>query len=110
VLPTTRRSRRWPAAIRNLASRLAEAAHRYLSISASLDTGAIDIDSLRGGDRTRPAARLGDAPSDFEGFRTIERIGTGGMGDIYKLQDLTLDRTVAAKVIRRTGRAQGYGG
>ena len=86
----------------NLASRLAEAAYRYLSISASLDTGAIDFNSLQ--------TPLPDAPSRpvsadtlpvFEGFRTIERIGTGGMGEIYKLQDLTLDRTVAAKVVRR---------
>jgi len=36
----------------------------------------------------------------FEGFRTIERIGTGGMGDVYKLHDLKLDRLVAAKVVR----------
>ncbi len=36
----------------------------------------------------------------FAGFRTIERIGAGGMGEVYKLQDLTLDRTVAAKVLR----------
>src|SRR6187397_1543691 len=88
----------------NLASRLVEAAHRYLSISASLDTGAIDIDSLPGGRPDPPGQSVpGDALPAFEGFRTIERIGTGGMGDIYKLQDLTLDRTVAAKVIRRQG-------
>ena len=36
----------------------------------------------------------------FAGFRTIERLGAGGMGEVYKLQDLTLDRTVAAKVRR----------
>ena len=88
----------------NLASRLVEAAHRYVSISASLDTGAIDIDSLPGGRPDPPGQSVpGDALPAFEGFRTIERIGIGGMGDIYKLQDLTLDRTVAAKVIRRQG-------
>jgi len=88
----------------NLASRLVEAAHRYLSISASLDTGAIDIDSLLGGRPDPPGQSVpGDALPAFEGFRTIERIGAGGMGDIYKLQDLTLDRTVAAKVTRRQG-------
>jgi len=36
----------------------------------------------------------------FEGFRTIERIGMGGMGDVYKLHDLKLDRLVAAKIVR----------
>jgi len=36
----------------------------------------------------------------FEGFRTIERIGAGGAGEVYKLLDLTLNRVVAAKVLR----------
>ncbi len=40
----------------------------------------------------------------FAGFRTIERLGAGGMGEVYKLQDLTLDRTVAAKVLRADAR------
>lgn len=39
----------------------------------------------------------------FDGFRTIERLGGGGMGEVYKLQDLTLDRVVAAKVLRPGG-------
>jgi hypothetical protein len=37
----------------------------------------------------------------FEGFQTIERLGAGGMGEVFKLRDLTLNRIVAAKVIRR---------
>jgi serine/threonine protein kinase len=37
---------------------------------------------------------------EFSGFRTIERIGSGGVGDVYKLEDLELGRTVAAKVLR----------
>src|SRR5262249_49394991 len=36
----------------------------------------------------------------FDGFRTIERLGAGGMGEVFKLQDLKLDRIVAAKVVR----------
>ena len=36
----------------------------------------------------------------FDGFRTVERLGAGGMGEVYKLEDLTLGRTVAAKVLR----------
>ncbi len=37
----------------------------------------------------------------FPGFRTIERLGRGGGGEVYKLEDLTLGRIVAAKVLRR---------
>jgi serine/threonine protein kinase len=36
----------------------------------------------------------------FEGFRTIERLGGGGGGEVYKLEDLELGRVVAAKVLR----------
>ena len=38
-----------------------------------------------------------DALPAFPGFRTIERIGAGGMGEVFKLQDLNLGRIVAAK-------------
>ena len=44
------------------------------------------------------------AMPDLPGFRTIERLGGGGMGDVYKLEDLTLHRTVAAKVLRPDAR------
>ena len=46
----------------------------------------------------------GDVP-EFDGFQTIERIGAGGMGEVYKLRDLHLGRIVAAKVLRRDPRA-----
>ena len=43
----------------------------------------------------------GDAPlPQFDGFRTIEKIGSGGGGDVYKLEDLQLGRSIAAKVLR----------
>lgn len=48
-------------------------------------------------------ARADDLPA-FPGFRTIERIGGGGMGEVFKLQDLALGRIVAAKRLRPDAR------
>lgn len=70
---------------------------RYLSL-----TTALDLDPLA--DPGTTEARQG-LPT-FQGFETIERIGSGGMGDVYKLRDRTLNRTVAAKVMR----TERYGG
>jgi hypothetical protein len=64
---------------------------RYRSITFALDGGGAD----------EQTARTGDALPEFEGFQTIERLGGGGMGEVFKLRDLTLNRIVAAKVIRR---------
>ncbi len=49
------------------------------------------------------AAPPAELPS-FEGFRTVERLGAGGMGEVYKLEDLRLGRIVAAKVLRSDNR------
>ncbi len=46
----------------------------------------------------------------FDGFQTIERLGSGGMGEVYKLKDLTLDRIVAGKIVRRDRRLAGVAG
>jgi hypothetical protein len=64
----------------------------YLSLTTSLDPAAEPVQAAM-----PPRTQL---PS-FAGFETIERIGTGGMGEVYKVRDLRLGRTVAAKVIRR---------
>ncbi len=58
-----------------------------------------------------PAAAA-DAPAlpTFDGFRTVERLGAGGMGEVYKLEDLRLGRTVAAKILRRSSAlSESYG-
>lgn len=47
-----------------------------------------------------PAGPAAETLPEFEGFRTIERLGSGGAGDVFKLEDLTLGRVVAGKVLR----------
>jgi hypothetical protein len=74
----------------DLAAPLRALVDRYLDLAITLDAGL-----------TRPPATPEEpALPTFAGFRTIERLGSGGMGEVYELQDLKLDRTVAAKVIR----------
>ena len=69
---------------------------RYQSITVALDGGL-----AAPGDRQAVAAATEDALPQFAGFQTIERLGAGGMGEVFKLRDLTLNRIVAGKVIRR---------
>ena len=63
---------------------------QYLSITRSLNSFE-EIHAAAAGASTLPS---------FDGFQTIERIGAGGMGEVFKLRDLKLDRIVAAKVLR----------
>ena len=88
---------------------------RYLALTITLDG---DPDSLAAGASAGAKAPAygtpgAEAPAyrtkatdhrrlpQFDGFETIERIGAGGMGEVFKLRDLRLDRIVAAKVVRR---------
>ena len=66
---------------------------QYLDLTRTLDAGAAPAP-------VEPAV----APPAIQGFRVVERIGGGGMGEVYKLEDLTLHRFVAAKVIRADSR------
>jgi hypothetical protein len=65
---------------------------QYLSLTSSLSGGS-----------PHPAVAGSSTPAalpSFEGFQTIERLGGGGMGEVYKLKDLKLDRIVAGKIVR----------
>ena len=83
----------------DLAAPLRALIERYLSLTASLDGG-------EDGSPFRTGVAQDSSPASvsrlrIDGFETIERIGAGGMGEVFKLRDLRLDRTVAAKIIRR---------
>ena len=69
---------------------------RYLELDRTLDLGAgPDVAAAL----ASPPEAYGSLPQ-FDGFQTIERLGQGGTGSVYKVRDLQLGRTVAAKVIR----------
>jgi|RhiMethySRZTD1v2_1073278.scaffolds.fasta_scaffold06572_4 serine/threonine protein kinase len=70
---------------------------RYLSLTVSLDA-----DDGADAQPMLVATNTASLPS-FEGFQTIERIGSGGMGEVFKLRDTRLNRVVAAKVLRQGG-------
>ena len=50
-------------------------------------------------ERDRSSAPLGQLPETLGQYRISERIGGGGMGDVYKAYDVALDRIVAVKVL-----------
>jgi serine/threonine protein kinase len=58
------------------------------------------IDGALSASPEESAVQQAAALPHIEGFRTIERLGRGGAGDVYKLEDVTLGRVVAAKVLR----------
>jgi len=64
---------------------------QYEQLERTLDPGEPRPATAPGGDARLPR---------FEGFHTIERLGGGGAGEVYKLEDLELGRCVAAKVVR----------
>jgi serine/threonine-protein kinase len=84
----------------DVAARLRVLIHRYLDLTMSLDEGPGSVASA-----SSVASETGALPT-IEGFRTIERLGQGGMGAVYKLEDLKLKRLVAGKVIRHDGDAR----
>src|SRR5829696_8449588 len=71
----------------------------YRALTTELDADGVDtLNEPLVADSAGPAAA---GLPQFPGFQTIERIGGGGMGDVFKLRDVQLNRIVAAKVMRR---------
>ena len=79
---------------------VAAMAARYLELALMLDDGASSRGRSPLDDQAARDPQADTLPS-IDGFHTIERLGAGGMGEVYKLQDLRLDRIVAAKILRR---------
>lgn len=68
--------------------------------TAAADSPALDLTMTDSG-RGRAPAQAGDplVGTHLAHFRVDERIGAGGMGEVYKGWDLALDRPVAIKLI-----------
>ena len=82
---------------------LAEAIAEYERVEALLALPAEPGSAPFAGRREPPPEPSPDSLPEFPGFRTIERLGQGGGGNVYKLEDRQLGRVVAAKVLRPEG-------
>ncbi len=80
-----------------IADRIADPADTVGSTPSATSTRPHDL-------RVSGAGSWSDLPATFGDYQIIQRIGTGGMGVVFKARDVALDRIVAIKIIRELGR------
>src|SRR5205823_3259124 len=62
-------------------------------------SGPTELD--RGTHKRLPPLQVQEQPPRIAGYEILEELGRGGMGVVYKGRDLTRNRLVALKVIRK---------
>ncbi len=63
-------------------------------------TSVASIETSNGSARALNAPKIRDLASNFPHLELLELIGVGGMSCVYRATQISLDRTVALKIIR----------